>query len=590
MIKHKTFVDVIYWIWKSNVGGMKMKSFLYLVIGMVACFSLMLACSDDNDVFIGLVLDKTDITVGAEGGIDKIQVQSSTEWVATASEPWLMVSPANGIGTTECQLVIDSTLVNDVRKAAVSFTPMGQLPQVVTVYQTGFDKVISMERTEIEIESSAKSDKRFFETVITANVQFKIEIDFEKGNELEWVRTETFEIDLDRGARPRTVKLRFDWKMNTHPQERVAKINFIPLKSTDVLKEPAVLTLTQKAAPKIEDNRAGDSLALVMIAEQLNMFGYAWDTSENMRNWNNVTLWEVTDEGLPSQDAIGRVRSVSYAMFRTDESIPQEIRYLKYLESFNISTNTNTMLLNIDLGPEICSLDYLKNLKIFAYGLVSLPNEFRELGNSLETLDLSANNFESIPEVLNKENFPKLKSLNLTGNRRWGTNDLRKVENFENGLGFHIDVNSTDVLKHLFLWDTLEELRLSNNYIEGRLPDFKVGVDGVEAYSQTDVSSFGGDTIRYLADKKFPKILPKMKSLAINLNFLTGKIPDWILYHPYFLEWIPEFLLFNQQENGINSEGVLVGFDNEPVTFDYYYDVFPGTREKYEIKEEMIEE
>ena len=48
--------------------------------------------------------------------------------------------------------------------------------------------------------------------------------------------------------------------------------------------------------------------------------------------------------------------------------------------------------------------------------------------------------------------------------------------------------------------------------------------------------------------------------------------------------------MFVQQENGINSEGVLVGFDNEPVTFDYYYNVFPGTRDKYEIKEEMTEE
>ena len=277
-------------------------------------------------------------------------------------------------------------------------------------------------------------------------------------------------------------------------------------------------------------------------------------------------------------------------MFRTEESIPQEIRYLKYLESLNISTNTNTMLLDLDLGPEICQLDYLKHLKIFAYGLVSLPNEFIELGNSLETLDLSANNFTKIPEVLNKENFPNLKSLNLTGNRRWATTDLRKAGNYENGLGFHFNVNNTNALRNLFLWDTLEELRLSNNYMEGQLPDFEVGTDGVQAYTQMDVDAFGGDTIQYLADKKMPKILPKMKLLAINLNYFTGRIPDWILYHPYFLEWVPEYLLFVQQENGINSEGVLVGFDNEPVTFDYYYNVFPGTRDKYEIKEEMTEE
>ena len=102
------------------------------------------------------------------------------------------------------------------------------------------------------------------------------------------------------------------------------------------------------------------------------------------------------------------------------------------------------------------------------------------------------------------------------------------------------------------------------------MPDFEVGKDGVEAYTQADVDAFGGDTIQYLADNRMPKILPKMKLLTLNLNFFTGKIPDWILYHPYFLEWFPEYLLFHQEDNGKNSEGKLVGFDNEPITFDYY--------------------
>ena len=263
---------------------------------------------------------------------------------------------------------------------------------------------------------------------------------------------------------------------------------------------------------------------------------------------------------------------------------------MKYLESLDISSNTNTMLQNIKLGSEICQLNYLKHLRMFSYGLVSLPDDFKNLGKSLETLDLSANNFTTIPEILSKENFPKLKSLNLVANRRWTVTDLRKANNYEDGLGLHFNTSNNQSLKRLFLWDTLEELRLSNNYMEGQIPDFEVGKDGVEAYTQADVDAFGGDTIQYLADYKKPKILPKMKMLTLNLNFFTGKIPDWILYHPYFLEWIPEILLFNQQEGGINSEGVLVGFENEPITFDYYYDTFPGTRDKYELKEEITEE
>lgn len=566
-----------------------MKNYIRILLGIAICSIALYACSDDNEDYSGFRLDKTDITVGAEGGTDVILIESSEEWVAMTSEPWLMVSPANGIGTTQCRVVIDSTLVNDVRTAVISFTPDGQVSQNVTVHQTGFDKMISIEKPQVEIESSATANKRYFEATITTNVRFNIHVEYE-GDDSNWVDPEDLQIDLDRGARPRTVKVRFNWKMNTEPIKRIAKINLVPVDENDVLKEPAVLTLTQKAAPKIEDNRSGDSLALIMIGERLNSFGLTWDTSDNMRNWDNVVLWEETDKDLPSQEAIGRVRSVGYAMFKTDESIPQEIRYLKYLESATFATNTNTMLLNIELGTEICSLDYLKNLTIFSYGLVSLPDEFKNLGKTLETLNLSSNNFKTLPAILTKENFPKLKSLNLVANRRWMTNDLRKADNYEDGLGFHLHASESKVLKQLFLWDTLEELRLSNNYLEGELPDFEVGKDGVTAYTQADVDAFGGDTIQYLANRRMPKILPKMKRLSLNLNFLTGKLPNWILYHPYFLEWVPELLIFNQQENGIDSNGTLVGFSNEPVTFDYYYNVFPGTRDKYEFKEEITEE
>jgi hypothetical protein len=87
-----------------------------------------------------------------------------------------------------------------------------------------------------------------------------------------------------------------------------------------------------------------------------------------------------------------------------------------------------------------------------------------------------------------------------------------------------------------------------------------------------------------------PKILPNCTMLRLNLNFLNGNLPDWLLYHPHFMDWAPDLLILNQQEKGLNSAGEAVRFDNEPKTFDYYYDVFPGTREKYELKDELTEE
>lgn len=566
------------------------RHFFKITLGVVALMSVFVSCDDSEDAIKGLMVDKEEITVGAEGATEKLFVESGEKWVATTTEPWLMLSPANGEGVCECSVVIDSSLVNDLRTATIRFCCMSGATKNVTVRQTGYGKMIRFEEPEIEIEASAKTDERYFETEVTTNVPFEVKIEYDENdeNDEEWLTPGKINVELDRGARPRTTKLRFDWKMNTLPEPRVAKIYLQPTGGNEI-ETPAVLTLTQKAAIKIEDNREGDSLALLTIFERLNSMADPWDTSENMRNWNNVTLWEANDSGLPAPEAVGRVRSASFLMFRTEESIPQEVRYLKYAESLDFSSNTNTMLLSIELGPEICELDYLKELTLFSYGLITLPEEFVKLGNSLEYLDISANNFNDIPQMLTPEDFPKLKKLRMVASRRWTTSDLRKADQYEDGLGLHINTLSNNSLRRLFLWENLEELSLSNCYIEGEVPDFKVGEEGVVAYTQADVDAFGGDTIQYLADNNCPKILPNMKHLAINLNFFTGNLPDWLLYHPYLLMWYPDLLVFNQQESGRNTDGELVRFDNVPSSFDYYYSVFPGTREKYEFKEEITE-
>ena len=81
-----------------------------------------------------------------------------------------------------------------------------------------------------------------------------------------------------------------------------------------------------------------------------------------MMYWDNVTLWKRTDKGLPGPEAVDRVRSVNFGTVTIKESLPQEVRYLKYLETFQVYGNANTMLLSIDLENHICELEYLKNL------------------------------------------------------------------------------------------------------------------------------------------------------------------------------------------------------------------------------------
>lgn len=549
---------------------------------------LFAACQDEN-LLPRFEVDKPVITIGAEGGTEFLQVSSPTEWVAMSTEPWVSISPANGIGETRCNISIDSTLVDGSRTATLYFRTLDEGDLRVSVNQLGFGKQIILEDSVLTIASSTNSlSDRYFEATVTANIPFGIKVEYEESPLIEWITPSKVELELDRGSRPRTTTVRFDWKINTQFEERVAHIHFVPLNAEDILEHPAILTLTQEAAPTITDDRAGDSLALITIIDRLQLLS-PWEVSENMQYWPNITLWEATDEEIISgevpQAAIGRVRSADIMMCYTKESIPQEIRYLKYIETLNIYSNVNTMLLSIELGSEVCELEYLKHLQIGAFGLVSLPDEFVKLGDKLESLDLSSNNFEDIPAILTKENFPKLKRLYFIDCRRWTVTNLGNKDTHEDGIGMHFNANENDALKRLLLWDTLEELRLSNNYIEGQIPDFIVGQDGVEAWSQADVEAWGGDTIKNLVG--MPKIMPNMKRLSLNLNFFTGKLPEWVLYHPHLLDWFPESLIYMQKENGIDSDGKLVKFDNEPTDYEYYYNFFPGYREKYEIKEEF---
>ena len=557
-----------------------------------------MACNDnDGSSIVGFSLgvhENEPIEMTAAGGKEVVFVETNESWVATTNVPWITISPANGIGKMDCEVFVDSAIYNETRDAKIRFKADISGEKTVSVKQYGFDKIISPKDTVITIESSAKKEERYFETEITSNVNFKVEFDYVNDEEnidaesktVQWLSCEKKQVEKGATARPHSVKLRFDWRMNTVPREREAKIRFVPVDVNDKLEKLSEISIKQKPAVKIEDNRTGDSIALLVIYERLNCWSGVWDTSENLQYWPGVTLWEKTDTALPCPEAVGRVRSASYAYLQTEESIPSEVKYLKYLESFSVATNANKDLWSIDLGTDICELQYLKNLTIYSYGIVSLPEEFKNL-KSLEYLNLSSNNFTKIPEILTPENFPNLKSLNLNNTRTTQSiKDLRKKDTKPEGIGLYLNTKTDKTLRKLLLWENLEELNLSNCYIEGSIPDFVVGEEGVRAYTQDDVKAWGRDTIQYLADNHMPRILPNCTSLKLNLNFFTGNLPEWLRYHPHLIEWIPEILIFNQYEKGIDSEGKNVGFDNVDTNFEYFYEAFPKMRSKFEFKED----
>lgn len=639
-----------------------MKIINRLILGLAVFAGITTSCKEDDDVNIpgGLSLDVEEITVGPEKSFKEIMVKADVNWQASSSTPWISVSPANGTGSATCELNIDSTLTYTARTAQIRFSPAGNEAKILKVTQFGFGKQIILNKPEVELENSDIEDNRYFDVNISTNVQFAIEgveysfaeevpADEEEGmsasDKADWLtlpKEADLNVNLDRGSRPRSVKARFKWNMNAVPYTRVAKVKLVAKNSEDQLVDSdgneidaVYLTVTQKPAIRIEDNRAGDSISIVLITQKVQCM-YSLDVSENMRNWSDVTLWEETDEDLPEAAAVGRVRSLSIAMIDTKETLPQEIKNLKYLESFNIQSNTNRQDREIVLGPEICELKHLKKLSITSYGLVELPEEFVKLGGAsdksyvgLEQLGLESNNFASLSKVtsiVNKENFPKLKVLKLSGCRRNDT--MLDMSQMESGykwkgkhIGMYVDLDKSsdkNEFMKLMEWDTLEQLQLSYGFIEGELPTDEEMMAKFGNYSQyasqhpdADVCTLLADTCQWLktSDKAVtvkydggefsvkgtdvPCVLPNTKVFYINLNFLTGKLPNWIIFHPYLIDWYPESMVF-QQEGGKNSDGVEVGFNEVPMDFDYFYGkqandpnaAFPKYFGKYALEEE----
>ena len=646
-----------------------MKYMNKLTLGIVLAAGLFTACSDKDDVDIpgGLALDKEEIAIGPQGGTEQIAIAASQDWVANTSEPWLMLSPANGVGSVEGTIKVDSTLSNTLRSTELSFQGANGQSRKLTITQFGYGKQIFLKNPVVEIENSDSYDKRAFESLISANVECKIgkiEYSFEGDltdaekaeNESEregWLLNSKDEnkltgtnlgIVLDRKYRPRTVSFKFRWAMNVVPAVRVAKVHLVPVKAEDQLvdadgkpTDDVILTVRQKTAPKIEDNRAGDSLSVIMINQKLGSIA-TFDSSDNMRNWSGVTLWEATDDFVKTHpEALGRVRSVKFSMFnlKSGETLPKEVGNLKFLESFSVAANENNQIREVELGEEICSLKYLKNLTVQAYGLTQLPTDFAKLGSSLETLNLVSNNFNKLSDItniVNEKNFHKLRNLILYAQRRTdvvtniaslgekNASGVYVYNNYPIGLYGKVNAGSADrqALLKLLTWDKLNTLELSYCFLEGELPTDDEMTEALEAagkatrYSRADFSNnkedyldkLVGDTCRWLLSGwdnpvtckhkdgsvvyedvypfQVPRVLPNCRQLSLNLNFLTGAVPKWILYHPHLVEWTPSIMIFNQQPKGKNSDGAAVGFSNmteDSYSYDYYYGTSdPGSK------------
>ena len=561
---------------------MKIYNRILIVISAIA---LAVACM--NEPAVEFALDTADIQVGPEGGVKTFKVTSSENWVASTQQPWITVSPANGRGSVECKVMIDSTLKwNEVREGKVYINGENSTKSF-TISQKGFEYQIIPSESNVNIADYAAFGDRSFEIKVKANVDFNVQVPNEAIN---WLKTKKTALTLDRDARPREVTVKFDWQVNSMDRERIAEVKFVPVKTVEVPGNDGV-KVTQKAALPIPVGTVeGDSLALLAVNRSLGVWT-EYETTERMENWDGVEVWKTKDERN------GRVKSASFAAFTTKEGLPYEIQYLTAMEELFVYGNSNTFLIkSLDCGEYICKLTQLRKLTIGAYGLSALHKDFTNLVN-LEYLNLESNNFQKIPAVLNEENFPKLTALILNANTRYTIRDLSN-DTRENIGGF---VEEEGFPVRLLLWEKLDTLRLSANYLQGPLPTdeemaqllTQKGREEDKLYwrsSDKNIKDSIDVNNTFFDDNDIPRVMPEMDFFAINLNRLYGELPNWLLYHPKLDLWYPDLLIWSQEGRASKKYGAnMAGFSNAPTNMNYYYnDLF--INKKYNPKNFTEEE
>ena len=492
------------------------------IIAVVLAMTLLMgACKeDDEDVNPGFSVNETAFSFSENGGAGELKVTAGQEWTAATNAEWCMVTPANGNSDAVCEIRVDSSYLYEAREAVVTFYS-GTKTQEVKIGQFGYKKEIRLSDSVVEIPDYAAWGETYFDLTITSNVEYEIVIPENR----KWLSCK--QPDFTAVSIPRPLKVRFKYENNVKPEEKIAEVELRAKGGHAGDVKPVVLTVRQKAAPFIQKGtRRGDSLALIALARGINCY-VNWDLSRSMTTWEDVETEEITYKDRNGNDSTDlRVTGVRFFLMAIRTTLPFEVTYLTECKTLIFSGNENGFQMRIDLGPEVTTLPKLKSLAFQGFGICSLPEEITQM-ESLEELDLPGNTFVDIPmDIISR--IPNLSYLGMSGNRRIdAVLDLSNEKRDSIGLGGTLP-------EELFKLKKLKYLSLSYNYFEGSVPDIP---------------------LEEVADFEY---------LGLNLNRLTGKIPNWILKHPNLGCWVPYILVFNQE--GKDSKGKAAGFDNEPPT------------------------
>ncbi len=538
-----------------------MKTMYRTAIALVLLLAVSSCKDDDKPAVGGVSVDQTEVEFMDCGGTVELNIATDQVWSAEAESDWCVVTPATGVGDGVCLLKADSSYLYKARQGKVVFySDRGDIAEIL-VKQFGYEPVIEVSE-EVTIPSYAAPEEAHIDIEATSNVEFEVVVpdDVKGWLELDESTPATY---VPSTTIPRKQKFRFNFKTYTDfKADRFAEIEFRQMKvagkaatrADEATAEMIVkkVKIVQEAAPVIIPSREGDSLAVLSIARVLGV-NSLFTPSRPITHWNNILVEERTYDykneltGYEKKDSTElRVVGLSLSMISVNESLPYQIQYLTELETCAVTSNTNTFLKKIELGPEIAALKKLRSLSLMGYGISKLPIEMGTM-ESLEELDLGANNILDLNDIKDVLLGLKgqLKYLNLGANRVSGSVSNLKTD-IPSGKTLETIGLGGELSKYEWFFREMKELEylsLSYNYFYGSVPAFGGNKEG---------------------------ILPKVRTFSINLNRLTGKLPDWILYHKNLACWNPFILVFNQEGN--DPDGKLAGFDNAPSKTDD----FPG--------------
>lgn len=519
------------------------KSALYLLIGLTAIGFT--ACNDDDEEIVtGISLSEETLNFAADGGNFNVVLTAGQEWTVMSDKEWCLVSPANGNGSAVCEIRVDSSYLYKERQAHLTFR-CGKYSRQITVNQLGYEKVIKLNKDLVEVPDFTDYEKMFEEIKVTSNIEYDIDIVYTDTEESDWLKVKIDNKEVGSIPRPSTVRI--DYELYTQSdKDREATVVFRQ-KDVENGETPVEtrLTFRQKKAQEIIPSREGDSLALLAISRIMKC-AVNWDTTTPLIRWNNIQteVVEYTNQAGETVEEL-RVVGLRFTLFETDKTIPYQIQKLDQLRTLIFTGNINSASKDIELGDDVTYLPKLKSLSLLGYGISKLPERMKTM-TQLEELELSGNNFKSLPlDIILELDKHNLKYVNFANNR---IKDVfgKLYENRDNMDDFGLQGSLPEAL---FTLKNVEYLGLSYNYFEGSIPD--MGYDASK-YATTEEK---------IANNP---IMQQAEQLSLNLNFLTGRIPDWILYHKNLKCWDPYTLIFNQQENGKDTSGKRTGFNNEP--------------------------